>query len=162
MRQDIDLVEIAPDTRLKLIQLPAVRAVALAVVEGFQRVLEVRLYLRAPGIDQLARAVVRLRVGRAVGIQQIRSNEFSRSFGFEVVPFDQRAAIECSIGIRATLSSGNRKGKQNAVWSMVKFDHQIVAIARSRLVTCIYSDDKGLRNFVRSIGQGQLDLGDRT
>lgn len=103
---------------------------------------------------------------------------FSRSSGFEVVPFDQRAAIECSISIRAALSSGNKKGKQNAAWSKVKFDHQIVAIARSRLATCIYSDDKGLRNFARSIGisavspdelpedpakaQGLLDLGEET
>ncbi|AGZ29475.1 hypothetical protein, partial [Burkholderia pseudomallei] len=47
---------------------------------------------------------------------------FSRSSGFEVVPFDQRAAIECSISIRAALSSGNKKGKQNAAWSKVKFD----------------------------------------
>ncbi|EEC37129.1 conserved hypothetical protein [Burkholderia pseudomallei Pakistan 9] len=60
----------------------------------------------------------------------------------------------------------------------MKFDHQIVAIARSRLATCIYSDDKGLRNFARSIGisavssdelpedpakaQGLLDLGEET
>lgn len=105
------------------------------------------------------------------------ADEFSRSSGFEVVPFDQRAAIECSLSIRAALSTGNRKGKQNAAWSKVKFDHQIVAIARSRLATCIYSDDTGLRNFARSIGlhavstdelpedptkaQGQLDLGDQ-
>ncbi|MDP9648617.1 hypothetical protein [Paraburkholderia caledonica] len=102
------------------------------------------------------------------------ADEFSRSSGFEVVPFDQRAAIECALSIRAALSTGNKKGKQNAVWSKVKFDHQIVAIARSRLASCIYSDDKGLLSFARSIGmnamssdelpddpdkaQGQLDL----
>lgn len=40
------------------------------------------------------------------------ADEFSRSSGFEVVPFDQRAAIECSLSIRAALLSGNKKGKQ--------------------------------------------------
>jgi hypothetical protein len=84
-------------------------------------------------------------------------DEFSRSSGFEVVPFDQRAAIECSLSIRAALLSGNKKGKQKqAAWAKVKFDHQIVAIARSRLATCIYSDDKGLLNFARSLGMSAI------
>lgn len=81
------------------------------------------------------------------------ADEFGHSAGFEVVPFDQKAAIECSLSIHAALSSGNKKGKQkHAAWSKVKFDHQIVAIARSRLAACIYSDDKGLINFAKSSG----------
>jgi len=81
------------------------------------------------------------------------ADEFNRLAGFEVVPFDQRAAIECSLSIGAAISSGNKKGKQKqAAWSKVKFDHQIVAIARSRQAVCIYSDDNGLLNFAR--GQG--------
>jgi hypothetical protein len=89
------------------------------------------------------------------------ADEFSRSASFEVVSFDQRAAIECSLSIGAALSSGNKKGKQkHAAWSKVKFDHQIVAIARSRLATCIYSDDKGLLNFAQSLGMTAMSSDD--
>ncbi|MFJ1259722.1 hypothetical protein [Cupriavidus sp. CuC1] len=81
------------------------------------------------------------------------ADEFSHSAGFEVVSFDQKAALECSLSVRAALRSGNKRGKQkSAAWSKVKFDHQIVAIARSRVAACIYSDDKGLLNFARSNG----------
>lgn len=45
---------------------------------------------------------------------------FSRSSGFEVVPFDQRAAIECSISIRRRCLRETRKENKNAAWSKVK------------------------------------------
>jgi hypothetical protein len=52
---------------------------------------------------------------------------------FIVVPFDENAAIECSISIASAVYSGNKKGVQaDTSWQKVKFDHQIVAIASTR------------------------------
>jgi predicted nucleic acid-binding protein len=69
-----------------------------------------------------------------------------------IAPFDEKAAIECGLGIRNSLLSGNKKTPQSAPWQKVKFDHQIVAIAKSNNVDLIYSEDAGLRKFAQSVG----------
>lgn len=76
---------------------------------------------------------------------------------FIIAPFDEKAAIECSISVADALRSGHKKGVQaESSWQKIKFDHQIVAIAKSNGVTTIYSEDGGLRKFASTVGLAAL------
>jgi len=67
------------------------------------------------------------------------------SWKFQLLPFDSRAAIEA-----AELIALVKKNKdQWDTWAKVKFDIQIVAIAKAEEVSVIYSDDKDLENFAK-------------
>jgi hypothetical protein len=63
---------------------------------------------------------------------------------FRIEPFDTKAAIEVAAMTRAALDSGKKRGQSSASWAKVKFDRQIVAIAKVAGATTIYSDDKDL------------------
>lgn len=68
---------------------------------------------------------------------------------FRVAPFDTRAAIECAdaiakLGLKA-------KGKENTR-AKVKFDRQIVAIAKVEQVETIYSDDQHIFSIAQQAG----------
>ncbi|MBN8956489.1 MAG: hypothetical protein J0H17_07890, partial [Rhizobiales bacterium] len=60
---------------------------------------------------------------------------------FRIEAFDARAAIELAAISREALRGKNKRGASNAVWAKVKFDRQIVAIAKVAGATEIYSDD---------------------
>jgi hypothetical protein len=61
---------------------------------------------------------------------------------FEIVPFDQMAAIEVALIARSEL--GKKKPDNATTYAKVKYDRQIVAIAKVRQATVIYSDDDGI------------------
>ncbi len=63
---------------------------------------------------------------------------------FRIDPFETRAAIELAIITRTALTAGNKKDGSHEPWAKVKFDRQIVAIARVAQATAIYTDDKNL------------------
>lgn len=81
---------------------------------------------------------------------------------FVIASFDEKAAIECAISIDFALKSPNgKKGAQKEVpWQKIKFDHQIVAICKSNGAQIIYSEDKGLRAFAKSLGLNALCIED--
>ena len=61
---------------------------------------------------------------------------------FSVEPFDQRAAIELAAMLREELKGGKQAMKTDAeTWAKLKFDRQIVAIAKVIGATTIYTDD---------------------
>ena len=74
---------------------------------------------------------------------------------FRIVDFDERAAIE--LALMSEITQGEKKHKDQAgTWAKVKFDRQIVAIAKVNKATAIYSTDgdvltlalkEGLRGF---------------
>lgn len=66
---------------------------------------------------------------------------------FKVVPFDSRAALECAEAIRKFGAKG--KGPSNPR-AKVKFDRQIVAIAKVEGVECIYSDDGDIFTYANA------------
>ena len=67
---------------------------------------------------------------------------------FQIIPFDSRAAIETAELI-ALVKNNNDKWD---TWAKVKFDIQIVAIAKAEGVTTIYSDDGDIENFAKRYG----------
>ncbi len=83
---------------------------------------------------------------------------------FRIEPFDTRAAIEVAAMTRELLDSRQRKrGTSNSTWTKIKFDRQIVAIAKVHNVTTIYSDDDDIRQIasrakIKVIGLADLPL----
>jgi hypothetical protein len=93
----------------------------------------VELLMRAPGgATQIAAIVDRL----------------SR---FVVAAFDERAAIECGIMLSQRYRLGTRRRSKEQP-AKVKFDHQIVAIAKIQGATTIYSDDEDLAKLADLAG----------
>jgi predicted nucleic acid-binding protein len=85
----------------------------------------------------LAEALVR---AGAEASQQIV--EYLQRFSvFSIESFDTRAAIEVAAMSREALVKGKKRGASDATWAKVKYDRQIVAIAKVNGATTIYSDD---------------------
>ena len=102
-------------------------------------------------------------------LEQIR-----KSTVFRVAPFDQRAAIEYALAIKRALDHGDKKSGSNSTWAKVKFDWQIVAIAKVVNASRIYTEDSDVERYAAMVGiavssvsdlqlppdakQGKLDL----
>src|SRR5260370_567723 len=69
----------------------------------------------------------------------------TRSTVFKVEPFDTRAAVEVALMTRAAIDRSDKKAGLTATWAKVKYDRQIVAIAKVFSVTMIYTDDADVR-----------------
>jgi predicted nucleic acid-binding protein len=67
----------------------------------------------------------------------------NRSARFKVVPFGERAAVEAAAAHREAIDVGNKK-EGDISWAKIKFDRQIMAIAKVEGADCIYSDDRDL------------------
>jgi predicted nucleic acid-binding protein len=69
-----------------------------------------------------------------------------------VKPFDQVAAIElAAVEVEDRLKEGKRGGSASP-WAKLRFDRQIVAIAKTNGATRIYSDDEDVRKFATRLG----------
>src|SRR5258708_16379442 len=95
---------------------------------------------------------------------------------FRIAPFDQRSAVECAVAIDRDLTAGDKRAGLGGTWAKVKFDRQIVAIAKANGVRQIYSEDGDVKKLAKHEGivvlgtadidlppsenQGNLDLGD--
>jgi hypothetical protein len=86
--------------------------------------------------------------------------ELSKAAKFEIAPFDLRAALELSLMSDAALTAKDKKGGATGTWVKVKFDRQIVAIAKVAGATKIYSEDESLRNTATREGLTALGVAD--
>jgi predicted nucleic acid-binding protein len=83
---------------------------------------------------------------------------------FSVESFDQRAAIEVAVMLRDELKGGKKALKTGPeTWAKLKYDRQIVAIAKVVGATTIYSDDGGVaavaaRSKIPVVSVGELPL----
>ena len=69
---------------------------------------------------------------------------------FSIESFDQRAAIEVAVMLRDELKGGKKALKAGAeTWAKLKYDRQIVAIAKVIGASTIYSDDGDLAAVAR-------------
>jgi hypothetical protein len=71
---------------------------------------------------------------------------------FGIEPFDTRSAIEVAAMTRAALDGGNKKIGSQSAWVKIKYDRQIVAIARVVGATEIFSDDKNIKTIAKEVG----------
>lgn len=79
-------------------------------------------------------------------------DRISRSGRFKVAEFDTMAAVELAAMTREAIRAGDKKDGSLSPWQKVKIDRQIIAIARTRGATRIYSDDEGAATFAAKIG----------
>jgi hypothetical protein len=84
----------------------------------------------------------------------------TKSATFRVLPFDTRAAIELAVMTRAAIDQGDKRGGVDAPWNKIKFDRQIVAIAKVAGATAIYSDDHHLCTFAKEQGLTAIGIAD--
>jgi predicted nucleic acid-binding protein len=90
----------------------------------------------------LSEVLVRASAATAVEILE----ELHRNAAFRILPFDERAALEVADMSRRFLSRGDKPHSREATYAKLKYDRQIVAIAKVAKATRIYSDDKGLQS----------------
>ena len=90
-------------------------------------------------------------------ISAIRDNSI-----FRIYPFDEIAAIELAdMEIESRRKWGSKKGAaSDSEWQKVKFDRQIVAIAKAHGATVIYSDDPHIAKHGEDCGVKVISLAD--
>lgn len=74
---------------------------------------------------------------------------------FRIAPFDQKAALEAAIAMGESLSRGGIRvdaTDPNVTRGKVKFDRQIVAIAKAEGATAVYSDDSDIVKYAQQVG----------
>ena len=79
---------------------------------------------------------------------------------FRIEPFDTRAAIEVAAMTRDALDSGKKRGGSATTWAKIKYDRQIVAIAKVCGATTIYSDDRDVRSLAKGTKISVVGLAD--
>lgn len=84
---------------------------------------------------------------RAGNAGQAYVQRIERSSVFRFVSFDMRAAVEVALMTKDALDSGNKRGEADGTWAKIKYDRQIVAIAKVHSVEAIYSDDSNVISF---------------
>jgi predicted nucleic acid-binding protein len=99
-----------------------------------------------------------VRAGTEASIQIV---EYINKYAvFRVEPFDERAAIELAIMSREALGAKGKRGGSTAVWAKVKFDCQIIAIAKVVGATEIYSDDGDIATLAKQANMKPVGLAD--
>ena len=111
-----------------------------------------RIIIPTPGLSEL---LVRAGPAGAALVAQIQ-----RSSVFRIAPFDTRAAIELAAMTNSALSAGEKRSGVLAPWTKIKFDRQIVAIAKAENANAVYSDDNSLITFAQASGIKTIRLAD--
>lgn len=81
---------------------------------------------------------------------------------FQIAPFDELEAIEVAAMTKVDIDAGDKRGgaSQAATWAKIKYDRQIVAIAKVAQAPVIYSDDKDIKTFAAKVGITTIRLED--
>lgn len=69
-----------------------------------------------------------------------------------IKPFDELAAIELAAVEVEDRLRGSKRGSSASPWAKLRFDRQIVAIAKTSGATRIYSDDEDVVKFATRLG----------
>ncbi len=86
--------------------------------------------------------------------------ELQKHAVFRIESFDSLAAIELATMTRDSLRRGRKKEGSTATWAKLKFDQQIVAIARVHQASVIYSDDEDIRAIAKRVGIAVVGVAD--
>ena len=74
---------------------------------------------------------------------------------FRIAPFDQKAAIEAALAMSDAIKRGGHRvdaANPDATKTKIKFDRQIVAIAKAEGAHAVYSDDADVHSYARHAG----------
>lgn len=112
-----------------------------------------RILIPTPALSE-----VLVRAG-ATASQQI-IDAINRRPVFRIEAFDTRAAIEVAAMTRSALDAKSKKGSSDSTWAKIKYDRQIVAIARVNQASTIYSDDRDIRSIAAQADISVIGLAD--
>lgn len=88
-------------------------------------------------------------------------DEISNSAAFRIGSFDERAAIEAADLTKRSLKESDKKDPiVNATWAKIKFDRQIVAIAKVEGCDAIYSTDPDIAKHAKQVGMKCYSIAD--
>ena len=90
---------------------------------------------------------------------QVYIETLKKFAAFQIRAYDERAAIELAARYVSTKKTNKNRAKQ-APWNKVKFDRQIVAIAKIQGASAVYSDDEQVREFAIECGMDAYGLAD--
>ena len=81
-------------------------------------------------------------------------SELSNQIAFTIRAFDQMAAVELAAMELHARKQGSKRfpASETAPWQKIKFDRQIVAIAKLHGSHTIYSDDGDVKNIAEELG----------
>lgn len=82
---------------------------------------------------------------------------------FRIAPFDQKAAIEAAFAMSDAIKRGGHRvdaANPGATKTKIKFDRQIVAIAKAEDAHAIYSDDEDVHSYAKHAGLGAYRTAD--
>ena len=112
-----------------------------------------KLVVPSPALSE-----VLVRAGAAASQQIV---EYLNKYAvFRIEPFDTRAAIEVAAMTRDAIAKKAKKGSSDATWAKIKYDRQIVAIAKVSGATTIYSDDGDIKAIAKLSGINVIGLAD--
>jgi predicted nucleic acid-binding protein len=125
------------------------------LVEGLERS-ATKIIIPTPALSEIL-----VRAGTTGSQKIIETLDKSRVFKIE--PFDTLSAIEVAAMTREALDEGDKRTGLQATWAKVKYDRQIVAIAKVHGASVIYSDDSdvatlGTKAGLQVIGFAELPL----
>ena len=83
-----------------------------------------------------------------------------RDYGFQFAPFDTKAAIEAGMAFYSARQKGDKKAGSRRAWQRVKFDRQVVSIAKAHGASIVYSNDKQVRTWASELGMTALAVWD--
>ena len=76
----------------------------------------------------------------------------SSSAVFRLAPFDVLCAVEVAAITKDAIDSGDKRDGLEGTWAKIKYDRQIVAIAKVNGSTVIYSDDGNIHTLGKTQG----------
>lgn len=82
-----------------------------------------------------------------------------RKSSLRVLPFDKKAAFECSLLDKKAIANGSKRGSaKSAPYQKIKVDRQIIAIAIANGAELIVSGDDNLIALARDVGLKALKI----
>jgi len=111
-----------------------------------------KIVIPTPGLSEM--------LVRAGGDAANLLDEIGKRAVFRIEAFDTRAAIEVALMTKAALDRGNKKNGMSGTWAKVKYDRQIVAIAKVVGATAIYSDDGNIQALGKKLGIKVISIAD--
>jgi predicted nucleic acid-binding protein len=122
-----------------------------ALVESLEKQKD-KIILPTPALSEL--------LERAGDDTQSLVNIIQRSPVFRIAPFDTLAAIEVAAMTCQAVNDGDKRGGVTCSWTKVKYDRQIIAIAKVHRATKIYSDDEHIRTYAEAAKIQVIKLAD--
>ncbi|TPN29607.1 type II toxin-antitoxin system VapC family toxin [Mesorhizobium sp. B2-3-3] len=114
---------------------------------------KVKIIIPTPALSEAL-----VRAGSVAGANYLA--RIRKSGWFRIESFDERAAIEVAEMTKGAIDRGDKKDGSDATWTKVKYDRQIVAIAKVNSAPAIYSDDINLTSFARRNGLRVISVAD--